>query len=85
MALTVMRKLVDRLQKLGYYVTLQPIAEPVETPSPELPKPQPRRRGRPCKCAERGIDCKHGRVNNTTATNSLENSRHSEGAEAVCS
>ena len=80
----VMRKLVERLQKLGYYVTLQPIEEPVETPSPAIPTPQPRRRGRPCKCAERGIECKHGRAS-TTAINPLQNSSHSEGAEAVCS
>lgn len=62
------RKLVERLQKLGYYVTLQPIEEPSaaapapEVPAPEVPAPQSRRRGRPCKCAERGIECKHGRV-----------------------
>ena len=80
----VTRKLVERLQKLGYYVTLQPIAESVETPSPEPPKPQPRRRGRPCKCAERGIECKHARVG-MTPINCPENLRHSEGTEAVCS
>ena len=80
----VMRKLVERLQKLGYYVTLQPIEERVEIPSPEVPKPQPRRRGRPCKCAERGIQCKHQRVS-PTAINSMQNSWQSEGAEGVCS
>jgi transposase len=54
----VTRKLVDRLQKLGYYVTLQPI----ETPAPTDPVPvtetkpaERRKRGRPCKCAERGV------------------------------
>jgi hypothetical protein len=41
-------KLVRRLQKLGYQVILQPISNE--------PKP---RRGRPCKCKEKGIDCKH--------------------------
>jgi transposase len=80
----VTRKLVERLQKLGYYVTLQPIEAPVEIASPEVPKPQPRRRGRPCKCAERGIECKHGRVG-PTAINSPQNSCQSEGTEAVCS
>jgi transposase len=44
-------KLVRRLQKLGYQVILQPIST-----QPGQPKP---RRGRPCKCKERGIDCKH--------------------------
>jgi hypothetical protein len=65
----VTRKLVERLQRLGYYVTLQPI----ETPTPitagdsvqgsplELAATPVRRRGRPCKCAERGLPCKHGR------------------------
>jgi hypothetical protein len=67
----VTRKLVERLQRLGYYVTLQPI-EPLDDiasppltayePSPPDPNQPPRRRGRPCKCAERGIVCKHGRV-----------------------
>jgi transposase len=67
----VTRRLVDRLQKLGYSVTLQPIEPPptvTETvvvcePAVEMaPAAERRRRGRPCKCAERGIACKHGRV-----------------------
>lgn len=57
------RRLVERLQKLGYYVTLRPVEaeQPVDPPLPRsLPNtPQPRRRGRPCKCAERSIPCKH--------------------------
>ena len=60
------RKLVERLQKLGYYVTLQPV-EPILEPAttvaapPEVPEAAtPWRRGRPCKCADRGIPCKHG-------------------------
>jgi transposase len=59
------RKLVDRLQKLGYLVTLQPIEavpdrvpDPVEEATPKLPP----KRGRPCKCAERGLLCSHGRL-----------------------
>ncbi|MBV9403734.1 MAG: IS110 family transposase [Acidobacteriaceae bacterium] len=60
------RKLVERLQRLGYYVTLQPVENPIEpastpcldTPPAERP-PSQRRRGRPCKCAQRGIACKH--------------------------
>ncbi|MBV8070520.1 MAG: IS110 family transposase [Acidobacteriaceae bacterium] len=57
------RKLVERLQRLGYYVTLQDVASPLDplsAPPPDtLPTPVKRRRGRPCKCPERGIDCKH--------------------------
>ena len=63
----VTRKLVDRLQKLGYYVTLQPIEAtvlgkpvPVVAASPPVSSPH-RKRGRPCKCSERGIPCAHNR------------------------
>jgi transposase len=65
------RKLVERLQKLGYYVTLQPIEIPVAAPdsaavvavAKDSPQARPgRKRGRPCKCAERGIPCSHGRT-----------------------
>jgi transposase len=63
------RKLVDRLQRLGYYVTLQPVEEPspaaptANPVQPAIPEPLPvHRRGRPCKCTERGIPCKHGRL-----------------------
>jgi len=56
------RRLIERLGKLGFYVTLQPIETPPE-PAPSIqeqaPPPQPRKRGRPCNCAERGIPCKH--------------------------
>jgi transposase len=51
------RKLIARLERMGMEVTLRPSAN-LSTPSPAVPPP-PRRRGRPCKCAERGIDCKH--------------------------
>lgn len=73
----VVSRLVERLTRLGYYVTLQ-AAELSGSQSPSTPEaaallnspadtlsPQPdsqtpqRRRGRPCKCAERGIECKH--------------------------
>lgn len=68
----VTRRLVERLQKLGYYVTLQPI-EPLLPASrveagdgaAEAPATERRKRGRPCKCAERGIPCKHGTVSLT--------------------
>jgi hypothetical protein len=62
----VVARLVKRLAQLGYWVQLQEVPElpePEGTPTPELtqtatlaPK---RKRGRPCKCAERGIICKH--------------------------
>ena len=49
-------RLVRRLQKLGHSVILQPRGD-----LPELPPPPLRtgKRGRPCKCAERLIPCKH--------------------------
>lgn len=71
----VVNHLVRRLTNLGFYVTLQPGAEPlspdnvarnIETiaertsVSPTPPQLSVKRgRGRPCKCASRGIDCKH--------------------------
>ena len=65
------RRLVERLQRLGYYVTLQPIEAEVAAQSDSVPHsdpapPQTRKRGRPCKCAERGIVCKHGKVSGET-------------------
>ncbi len=51
------QKLIARLERLGFDVILGNSALPV--PSPSVPHPSPRRRGRPCKCVERGIDCKH--------------------------
>ena len=69
-------RLVARLTRLGYYVDLRPadrdvsptaesapLPDPVEAPSdtdgsPSIPVR--RKRGRPCKCAERNIPCKHG-------------------------
>jgi transposase len=52
----VRRKLTARLEQLGWDVVLQPH----QAIPPGLPPP--RRPGRPCKCAERGITCKHGRL-----------------------
>ena len=68
-------RLAARLARLGYQVELQPLDgsasgdPPTVLPSPESDHPnlgayrQPakpkRRRGRPCKCAERGIICQH--------------------------
>jgi hypothetical protein len=48
----VMRRLVERLQKLGCYVTLEPIEAPCPAPAvvaDAAPPPQRRRRGHPCK------------------------------------
>jgi transposase len=48
-------RLVRRLQRLGLEVSLRP-TDPIPQP-PALP---PRRKpGRPCKCVERAIPCKH--------------------------
>jgi hypothetical protein len=49
------RRLARRLEKIGYQVTLTRAAMPSQG---EVPA-GPRKRGRPCKCSERGIDCKH--------------------------
>lgn len=46
------KRLSQRLERLGYEVVLKPRAGFVEPVAR-------RRRGRPCKCAERGLDCKH--------------------------
>jgi transposase len=64
----VVARLVMRLTKLGYWVDLKPAELPTsQEPAPVLaasqsesltPSPK-RRRGRPCKCVERGIICKH--------------------------
>ncbi|HEY6987161.1 MAG TPA: IS110 family transposase [Bryobacteraceae bacterium] len=69
----VTRKLVERLQRLGYYVTLQPVEAPIpiataESLPPASTAPPLRRRGRPCKCAERGIPCRHSRSSNRIST-----------------
>ena len=55
----VVSRLVGRLQKLGYYVDLraaEPLLPQSVTSGQAVTK---RRRGRPCKCAERNIICKH--------------------------
>jgi len=76
------RRLVKRLQRLGYQVTLEVAMTPEETrevnaaisqprkditesatATLQLPETSPARRrpGRPCKCAERGLECFHKR------------------------
>jgi transposase len=61
------RKLLQRLERLGYQVTAvelpvteQPTSDDPLDQAPVTPSNAPRRRrGRPCKCAERGVDCTH--------------------------
>jgi transposase len=70
----VVARLVKRLSNLGYWVQLQPIESPspqetegVSIPTADLQPPpvsKKRRRGRPCKCAARGIICKHRTAEN---------------------
>jgi hypothetical protein len=64
----VVARLLHRLSRLGYYAQLSPIGPSPKTedpPAPEANEPSHntpiavRKRGRPCKCAERGIICKH--------------------------
>lgn len=83
----VVNRLVERLTKLGFYVTLQPAVTAAQDPPPLSPdgpsstganpsipcshallsaSPAPKR-GRPCKCAERKIPCKHAAPDNLTS------------------
>lgn len=73
----VVARLVKRLTQLGYWVQLQEAKlalPPAESASPTNPEPvlttvaAKRKRGRPCKCADRGITCKH---RTTAEVNSL--------------
>lgn len=50
-------RLIRRLQRLGQEVTLT--ARPELPPPPAPISPPPRKRGRPCKCAQRLIHCIH--------------------------
>ncbi len=49
-------RLIRRLERLGLQVVVRP-----QKPSPEPPLPA-RPRGRPCKCSQRGIACKHRKL-----------------------
>jgi transposase len=49
-------RLVRRLQRLGLEVSIKPR---IEIPASDITHPLPRKRGRPCKCVERAIACKH--------------------------
>jgi transposase len=60
------RRLVQRLERLGYQVMLEEPLSPAETwefasplPHPSETPPTFRKRGRPCKCHQRGIACRH--------------------------
>jgi transposase len=64
----VVASLLHRLSRLGYYAELRPIGPPPISDDPLAPKAEEatqttsitqRKRGRPCKCSERGIICKH--------------------------
>jgi len=64
----VVARLVSRLSRLGYYAELRPIGPPQTNADPSPPEAAEasqaasnlkRKRGRPCKCSERGINCKH--------------------------
>jgi hypothetical protein len=50
-------RLVRRLKRLGLEVTLKPRTDPLE--GPFEPARLVKKRGRPCKCFERAIPCKH--------------------------
>jgi transposase len=50
------RRLTQRLERLGWQVVLKLQGEPVEGSAPG------KKRGRPCKCAERGLPCIHRRT-----------------------
>jgi len=54
------RKLMARLERMGCDVILRN-STPGPVPVPSGQPPSARRRGRPCKCVERGINCKHRR------------------------
>jgi transposase len=60
-------RLVKRLMRLGYYVEIKSVVEGLPNPPGPAVEVQhatemtpKRKRGRPCKCKERNIVCKHG-------------------------
>jgi transposase len=63
----VVARLVQRLSRLGYYAELTPIGPATsgsdtpasDTQAAQTPLSAKRKRGRPCKCAERGFICRH--------------------------
>jgi len=61
----VVARLLHRLARLGYYAQLSPIGPPPKAEDPSAPEARQttpiaaKKRGRPCKCMERGIICKH--------------------------
>ncbi len=65
------RRLTQRLERIGFQVVLTRR----ETAEEAVPPPSPRR-GRPCKCAQRGITCTHATVPATPALGSSRPSKH---------
>lgn len=75
----VVSRMVKRLEKLGYVVTLTPVTPAVPEAAPmsaesavsstEIAHIPKRKRGRPCKCAERGIICKHSTAGEVNSLN----------------
>jgi transposase len=64
----VVQRLVTRLTRLGYWVRIEPAElQPIGEESQSVVKQEmatdaptlKRKKGRPCKCSERGINCKH--------------------------
>ncbi len=60
------QRLTQRLMRIGYDVVLTPRTEgqPAVADQPQSTT-DGRKRGRPCKCAERGVPCQHQRVETT--------------------
>lgn len=77
------QRLVARLHRLGFYVDLKAIEEPAETtapstePVPVSDRPVRRKRGRPCKCSERGIECRHKSAGGIFPGNCMESKQAS--------
>lgn len=77
------RRLVERLARLGYAVELTPTTEPPPiSPIDPIPRSDSRpvestkrRRGRPCKCAERGVVCSHQPIHRLSISQPPENRR----------
>ena len=72
------RRLVARLTRLGYDIELKPKAEappeaPAEIADGAPPAAPPQRRGRPCKCLERGIPCPHRSFIDASTAQTTEN------------
>jgi transposase len=58
-------RLTQRLMRIGYDVVLTPRAEPIASPHDEPKKHA--KRGRPCLCAARGLNCTHSKTSQPSA------------------